>query len=304
MSEEKARVKSTNHYLEIGSSHDDCQDFAISGMINPTLAYAILSDGCSASHDICREVDFGARLIAYSARKLILDRYKTTTSLDARFSDEDVHAFLTKTALMAEEQRKFFGLHPTAIDATLLILISDGNRHNVVIYGDGGFVYRRDGEKTLNYRNVNFESGAPFYPSYSLDLKRLDAYNQTFGRPYGVRLHSLAIAEDGSKQKSDLALEPSYTNWFYKQTSFTLEGKIPFIALTSDGVNSFQRPHKDYPEIIEHLESDYVIPEMFGFKNLNGQFVERRMKRFKADKAEEKWTHYDDVSIAAISTAW
>lgn len=27
----------------------------------------------------------------------------------------------------------------------------------------------------------------------------------------------------------------------------------------------------------------------------------RRMKMMKKDVAEEKWTHYDDVSVAAIS---
>ena len=136
-------IKSTNHYLEIGSSHDDCQDFAISGMVNPNLAYAILCDGCSASHEMCREVDFGARLIAYAARKTILEKYKGTIALTEAIPDNMIHTLLTDSAAMAEQQRELFALHPSAIDATLLICLSDGNRHNVLMFGDGGFVYKR-----------------------------------------------------------------------------------------------------------------------------------------------------------------
>lgn len=294
------KIKSTNHYLEIGSSHDDCQDFAISGMLNQNLAYAILSDGCSQSHDICREVDFGARLICYTARKVLFERFKDTKEFTAAFTQDDIHAILTKTSGVAEEQRKFFGLHPSSIDATLLVCLSDGKRHNIIVYGDGGFVYKRDGEKELIYTNVEFESGAPYYPSYSLNPARMDAYQSSFGG-YAVRLQTIKVNDDGSVKRNDLALDNSFSNAFYNQTSFSLEGAIPFVALTSDGVKSFQRPHKDYPEIIQTLEPEQVVTKMFGYKNLNGQFAERRMKMMKKEVAEEKWTHYDDVSVAAIS---
>lgn len=297
------RIKSTNHYLEIGSSHDDCQDFAISGMINPNLAYAILSDGCSASHDICREVDFGARMLCYSARKLLMEKYRNVNELTAPFTSDDVHAILTKSSGVAEENRKFYDLHPAAIDATLLICLSDGKRHNIVIYGDGGFVYKRNGEKTLIYTNVDFESGAPYYPSYSISADRMQSYQDAFGKD-DVKLHTIKINEDGTVERSDMSLTRSFCNLWYNQTIFSLEGQIPFIALTSDGVKSFQRPHKDYPEIIQTLEPEIVVPKMFGYKNLNGQFIERRMKKFKMEIAEEKWTHYDDVSVSGISTAW
>lgn len=50
----------------IGKDHRICEDYAISGVKN-NIAYAIVSDGCSASLD----VDFGSRVLALSARETL-----------------------------------------------------------------------------------------------------------------------------------------------------------------------------------------------------------------------------------------
>ena len=292
------KIKSIDHYLEIGSTHDDCQDFTVSGMINQNLAFAILSDGCSASHDLCREVDFGARIICYAAKKQLMEQFKNVSALTGPFTDADVHGYLTKASGVAEEQRKFFGLHPNSIDATLLIMVSDGNRHNVIMYGDGAIIYRQGKEMHLNL--VDFESGAPFYPSYSLSASRMQAYQNEFGKS-DVVLHKTIIGEDGAVTKRDLKLQGSFTNFFHLQTNFSFEGDIPFVALTSDGVKSFQKPHPDYPEIIQNLDAETMLPQMFGYKNFVGQFVKRRMNVLKKEAAKIKMAHYDDVSVAAIA---
>jgi len=296
------KIKSANHYFEIGSSHDDCQDFALSGMLDPNVAFAILSDGCSASHDICREVDFGARLMCYSAKSVLKESFCDSMGLITDQWSQDVVANVgIKIANFACGIGQQFAIHELATDATLLICLSDGAKHNILLYGDGGFVYKRSGDKTLSYTNVNFGSGAPFYLSYQLNEKRGDMYANQFGGQLTI-MDTLGISEAGVTKK-DFQLRNDFDKTFYHQTSFHFEGDMDFIALTSDGVRSFQKTSPDAPEIVKNIDAEAIVPEMFGFKNYQGQFVERRMNYFKKYMKANGLTHYDDISVSAIAFA-
>lgn len=61
----------TNHAFHIGAQHlslgKPCQDYAVSGSINDTTAYAIVSDGCSSGG----ETDIGARIVALATKRAL-----------------------------------------------------------------------------------------------------------------------------------------------------------------------------------------------------------------------------------------
>ena len=54
-----------DHYMTIGSSHQVCEDYIISG--TEPFPYIILSDGCSSSKD----TDIGARILAQCAKNYL-----------------------------------------------------------------------------------------------------------------------------------------------------------------------------------------------------------------------------------------
>ncbi len=292
------KIKSGGSFTNIGSSHDDCQDFAISGMINQTLGYAILADGCSQSHAQCSEVDFGARMLCYSARVVLTEMFKDRTTLNEAFTPEEIKSIGLKSIVMAEEHRKRFALHPSAIDATLLVCVSDGNRHNIVLFGDGGVVYRIGEKLVLN--SVEFHSGAPFYLSYCLQDSKMQSYNDSVTDTL-VEGTSLYINGQENPVKQTQQIIGPFNLDFYYRTSSSIVDPVSFVALTSDGVFSFVRPHAEYPDIICRLDAEKVIPDMFGFKNTHNGFVDRRMKRFLDDCSKTKTMHTDDISVAALS---
>ena len=50
----------------------------------------------------------------------------------------------------------------------------------------------------------------------------------------------------------------------------------------------------------EPIPAHEVIKELFAFKNYQGTFVKRRMKRFLESTAELGWSHGDDLSVGVI----
>ncbi len=297
------KIKSTDSFVKIGSSHSDCQDFAVSGKVNENIAYAILADGCSSSHTICRELDFGARLMCYSARNVLLRHCGyiwNANELPEIASDGYYLAQIGLTTLReAVSVRHQLGIHPYSLDATLLLVVSNGNKHHFFMYGDGCFVYKRKNDPKIYGHCVEFNSGAPFYLSYHDDAERLKSYGKTSGA--GV-IRTDYTFHNNACMKTSLPLDDSKFDMpFYKQTCFTAEGEMDFVSISSDGLKSFQKQHQEYPEIVSTLNIEEVVPEIFGYKNYQGQFVERRMKNFMKSCIGKNVSHYDDVSVASIS---
>lgn len=292
------KPKSHGSFIRIGSSHENCQDFAIAGKINDTLSYAILTDGCSMSHDKGAEVDFGARMLCYAARKAVKDMYSSTVALSGGFPDWEIQVISRNTLEICLQQISAFALNPSAIDATLLICVSDGNCHRVVLFGDGGFVYMQD--KEMCFTHVEYHSGAPFYLRYLTIPRGAESYFNSVGGDL-IEIVKMKIDESGKVTNETQSVNNVPDISFYNQTSFVINGPTPFVALTSDGVKTFKRPHAEYNDIFVNLEPKDIIRDMFGFKNLNDGFVERRMNRFIFEANRDKMLHTDDISVAAIS---
>ena len=299
----------TDSYFEIGYKHDICQDYALAGKIDENTAYAIITDGCSSSHDFCRQLDVGARILAYSAINVIKDLNKTNDIFEAiRTKNVDFDIQLSsKILLSANDTRMRLGLIDMSLDCTLLIAISksyivDGQKKNksvVLAYGDGDIVFNfNDGSTVIN--SVDFPCGAPFYLNYFLNKDRKKDYIAKFEPDVVVITHEFPHGylntEDTIVTTSEsFLIDNNYKNAFTK--SWYLEN-LKSIILFSDGVRSFEcvKDGSNFP--VEDLK---VIRELIFFKNLSDNFIKRRVNFFhKKTTIPLNWKHFDDMSEAGI----
>lgn len=272
----------TDHDFKIGTTHDACEDYALSG-INGNFAYAIVCDGCSSADD----VDFGARMLALSARE---------TLKIARNSPLSYEQFGTMTVRRADTVSSILPqIDPDFLDATLLIAWVDNGQLTALIYGDGVFLHKT--AESVRAIHVEFKvpmngviRAAPAYLSYLLDPDRMAIY----------------VDLGGVKEVNDCIIKPGGDN--LTNISGSLVPHKPFdpviitapvapgdvIAVCSDGMNSF-RHADDTPVAWTDLVKEYV-----GFKNYEGVFVQRRMAAFRRKCQKEFISHTDDVSVAAI----
>lgn len=261
-----------DHDFQIGKDHVVCEDYALSGVFG-NLAYAVVCDGCSASPD----VDFGARLLAVSARQLLLS--------DGFISYEPFGKAAARKANIALEQFSF--AHPQCLDATLLAAwvtdkVLDTGKYDMraCLYGDGVFVHKKKtGE--VHTIHIDFTNNAPSYPSYYLDADRQYRYVAADGKKHIVEESNVGVVES-----TVFPFQP------VEVRAEVQEGDI--IAVLSDGINSFRRSNNDSIPWKELLE------EFTGYKNTNGVFARRRLAAFKRKCVVEGITHSDDISIGAI----
>ena len=282
----------TDCYYEIGHSHIFCEDYALAGIVN-NIGYAIVSDGCSSSDN----VDVGARVLAHIAkvflRNLCLcnaDVYRTNTS--AIFKDLKPSEFCVPIISEAWGVMKNLDLDDGAIDATLMMAISNGTETRVFVYGDGCIVVKyRNGTSQLI--RVEFMESAPFYLSYSIDPLRKSEYLDIFRK--GAVIHKNDIVDGLLINHTSERFESQY---IHDQASWIFND-IEGITLISDGVLSYEKKHEN--KTIEKIDLDKVIHGIARYKNFNGQFVERRMNNFKKECQKEGIGHYDDISCASIN---
>ncbi len=258
-----------NSCFFIGKDHQINEDYALASS-SPTITYAIVSDGCSASSD----VDFGARCLAMSAkRELRLNQSSLT--------------FDGKKAI-ANAQRVidiFPYLSPTFLDATLLVACVNNNTKHLTVsmYGDGVMVHRKkDGIVAVH---IQLSSGAPDYLSYHLDPTRKQSYENIEKNEKTITI--LSGGKLDTSRTGDFApLDP------FIYDADMVEGEV--ISVISDGINSFRKSNNDpilWTELVE---------EFTGYKNFEGEFVQRRLAAFKRKCLKEGITHSDDISVASI----
>ena len=251
-----------NALFAIGKDHTICEDYAIAKVSNG-FAYAIVSDGCSASD----EVDFGARVLVMSAKNSLMHSYIDNAKM---FGDE--------TIFDANKVYKIFPyLHPQALDATLLAMWVQDNRCTAYLYGDGVFIHKTGAE--VYFVHVHLTSGAPDYLSYSLDSKRKLAYDSMVD-------NKKIISTSHHGQLDGKPFEP------FVITDNVREGDV--IAVISDGINSFRKADNTA------MPWQELIEEFVGYKTFEGEFVIRRLSAFKRKCMKEGITHSDDISIASI----
>jgi len=253
-----------DHYFAMGKSHIVCQDYAYSGKNSAGNHVAVVSDGCSASPD----TDFGARFLVRSA--VIAG---TQTKHDIPNYEE---ALIRSTIWCASAFHTGLRLHAHCLDATLLYLEVIGDEVIVVTAGDGVIFAINQNDK-LEYWNIEYPSGAPFYPSYLLDEIRHDRYVEEHGDTSLIRQFLEGLPGCTFEHKGMFHLS-SYNKKDYK-----------FIGVASDGV------------LTCGMSTEETLKQLTAFKGMKGDFVKRRMKRFLKNCAKDDTLPTDDVSMAVVN---
>jgi hypothetical protein len=264
-----------DHHFEIGKDHTVCEDYAASAAAE-TCAYAIVCDGCSSSPD----VDFGARALALSAKR---------TLLNIGGGDMQYDLFGKVTIRNLEHIGDTIPLNPKALDATLLVAFVKDKNFKVHLFGDGVFFHKT--ATTLRIVHVDFESNKPAYLSYYLDKLRLKEYEDTVLESKHVLDISLYLNGDAGKDAIEVE------NYIKPFEPVTFEGLVEpgdILGVMSDGVNSFRKGDGS------ELGWAGIVQEMIDFKTTEGVFVNRRISAMKRKQAKDLITHGDDISMAAI----
>jgi hypothetical protein len=209
--------------------------------------------------------------------------------------------FLTAAA-MSQQMASSCNMESECLDATLLVAVEYEKEGRPGVWvgaaGDGVIVARRRGQSYYDSRLIDFYSGYPAYSSYILDIMRMQEFiKHTDGGLASIRI---ADGETDSVHTTQHKFYSLATNeWFAPYHMFFDAEKYDLVMLFSDGVGSFQELEaSDTSKRRVPVDFERVINEMIDFKNLNGEFVIRRAKRFLSSSP---WVHYDDFGVAAIS---
>ena len=270
-------------FIEIGSQHQMCEDYIISGD-----NYIILADGCSSSD----HSEMGARFLCYMTKQFMkLHRMDWN---DPRFPDR-MGAWIIHNAEMLARQ---LGLHKTCLDATLIVAYIKDEQVNIHMFGDGYVVVNRIWEPIYEIYSVEYKAGSksmPFYLRYKIDEEGLGLYHST---KVTKTLHKNAMFENLHVNK-EFPREYGYDH--VQSWSINIEEGLKSVSICSDGLGTFLRPHPDETgnKIIE-VES--MIPSMFDFKNPSGVFLQRQMNicKRKLKKNDLNFEHFDDLSIGTF----
>lgn len=317
----------TDHYFEIGSSHAKCEDYATSGVLhnggNHSLAYAIVSDGCSGS--LSPYTDVGARLyclVTQDVLRFLMSQWHFKDDPDGTFFQKLFPYTLRDLVLQRCMQLcGSLGMSYDMFDATLLcaIMLSDGRRA-VVGWGDGTIIVKyKDGVTRLI--TITFDEQRPYYLSYEMSSKKkkafigssddsnVEEYTHILNLPEGDPRIKLCHPGWCSGENYDVATEYMFHSTFSDPPPIKFaEGpekasqcqEITQLIVCSDGVSSFQKdPRIHGPS--EPIPIEEIYKDVSDYKILNGPFVERRIRRLATQNRHREIIHTDDLAVAAIS---
>lgn len=274
-------------FFKQGASHKICEDYAIHGTMrgNP---FIIVCDGCSGSKD----TDFGARLMARSAKKALSELYANSMYFDELEPTDLIELFEKETEHYLRSALLATYSDISVADATLLVAF---------IYADKLYWYMRgDGAIAIKYRNgdlivneVKFHSGAPYYLSYDLSKSKELAYIEQFGTDKSFIKYNNA--------SDTLELEHHCLPYHALIADVLDLDTIDSITLMSDGIDALQYKNTYTGERnVNLLKIRPTIRNALAFKNYNGEFVQRRMNRFMRDIDKMGVEPFDDISVATI----
>lgn len=267
---------SADSYFAIGSTHQVCQDHAISDG-----DFVVLSDGCSGAKDS----DWGARFITRAAYNILKQ-----TKPDA------TNKFIANVIEGAKSYSDKVDLHPDCLCATLLCAyVKDGQIHTFIV-GDGYIIARsKDGTKMTVLSHV-YETGAPWYPYYSLNDELKEGYAAHFG--HGRLTVETTLFEKGVVTSRNEAYYPSLGLAF---SAVSWDAEYDLVGISSDGLKSFAQQVKGGTSITNKpVKEEQVIKDLFAFKTVEGQFVHRRCQKFLRDYATQNIKHTDDFSLGVL----
>lgn len=268
----------TDYFYTKGSSHAVCEDFVIDGMTSSGIHFVILSDGCSSQP----LTDVGTRILALETIRMLhlfgWDFFKMKDSF-------------TYVVENAKEYTRNIGLPEGILTATLLVLAADEETIRVLGMGDGGFViFPTKADKLLNgtllhsprIRITEYKENYPMYPIY-LREKRF----------YMPESNTLIKHVINLETGESIDTEHGFKRGFSLQHSFKTKD-VKFIGIFSDGMESF------LDNEMQLLPVQEIMRDLTDFKQIKGNFIQRRMNGFLKKSAKKEWEHFDDLSFGGI----
>jgi len=288
-------------FLKIGHSHEQCQDYILTG--TDPCPYIILADGCSGAEDS----DIGARLLCHTALKYLK---KNQSRLDRLDAPEKVGQDIIVDSAFA--LKVHFNTKIDCLDATLIIAYKFKGYYHIYMYGDG-VVFRVDTNDVIKYTRAYYKPNAPGYLRYRID--GYEKYQNT---------NVVKLTDSHFGLNSYDSMEP----WHH----IISEDDIKILLVASDGVESFLyndqvifktlynellKTIKDSrlmsinlvtPDVItpkeKELNWENVVGEMIAFKNTNGIFLKRRVKKVLKNYLKKGFINDDDLSIGCFYEEW
>lgn len=287
----------TDSYYEIGQTHSKCDDYAIAGT-DDGLSYAIVSDGCTGSSS--KHTDLGSRLLTLIAKDLLIKMSKSGRFFtNEKEYSKDLLVFRELMLNKIIEIRSLMSLSLNTFEATLLSAISTKNGNNVFLaFGDGTFIVKYD-NGIVNIITIKFNPNFPYYLIYGINSSTQNLYRDGIGS--GTMTIVETTIENGKIDNAKFTTIPYSDSWYFAYNPDTF-GSISQIIVCSDGISSFQHD----PKSDQFLENSSVFDEtaiyndVTDFKNLNGCFVEKRLRRLSFTNAKKRIIHTDDIGVAAI----
>lgn len=247
--------------FSIGKEHKVCEDYVI--VDNEKIPMIIVSDGCSSS-DFS---DIGARLLSFNAYKFINEHFLSLIE-----NKEHVKEIFQQTFLY----NKAISLGEKSLDCTLLFAFIYKEQLHYFVVGDGIINYRQNG--ITNTLNFSFKDEKVFYGNYFNNISRMNGYKN---EDLYLKIEKITDDETTSEETKD----------YIYYGSLDLEG-LEYFFLSSDGLLSCNS---------DSVISKKIFFEFLYFKNLKGEFLQRRYKNWQKNNNKEGINHSDDIGIAGFS---
>jgi hypothetical protein len=267
-----------DHALHIGEQHlrqgKPCQDFALSGAVTDTTAFAIVSDGCSSGG----QTDIGSRLVALATERALKECLAR-----GEYSPEQIN---TERNLYIETYRRTLQLPLNDMLATSLWATMDASSLSVSVTGDGVFALLFEDLPPYIYE-ITWDKSAPYYPAY-----RLGGLDAGF-KQHHDNITPLTITKQwqGVTDVNELYIEPGMNGlgFQFPTDSDLFQSPIIGVALFSDGVTQ-----------VDGLDTADATTSLVTYKSSTGQFFTRRMNRFLQDVKKNGRGLLDDIAGAVL----
>lgn len=281
-------------YYEIGSSHMGCEDYSLHGTFEG-MKYGIVADGCStAEHS-----EIGAQILCHVARYYLTLHYHS--GLFKECTINTLSSILGNSILKrADDLRKLYPITPSALQATLLIIVAIEEKVYTFVWGDGVIIEKHllptSREITKKYivdtaLKIDYSANAPFYLGTDKE-----AYENFLLTNKGITEPKKTVNSYGH-DIGETKLRLIYQMEYPFHLPFTsIQPREDFISITiaTDGILSYRDENKTPIDFLD------IVPEVSVFKSKIGEFVKKRMTFFKRSAQKKQWTHYDDIATATI----
>lgn len=245
------------------------QDYIISG--NSPIPYIILADGCSSEG----RSEQASMLLTLLAESILPYAYDEIIKLAQH------NLFSNLIMRKIETLRDMFGFKIEYFSTLTLLWVYD-NTVYARFYGDGVFFFKTKDDEIYTY-DIEYSNNMPFYLEYLTSDDKMKRYIEN------LENKAITFYKDGGIE--DIYNSKDHSTLF----EFRLDDSIESIGIASDGLSSF------VSNDLTPIPLTKIVEKCLNFKNTNGAYVSRRMRRMIKEHENEGGKIMDDISIGVIS---